>query len=283
MQKRLFFALSLLVSQMSLAQDEQIFALSMSQSNWSNQSSVSACVLSQEIPDYGELRFERLAGEQVHFRVQKWDGLWAAVQGTVSLEIPDWKYTGSAQVITKVLLQAGASPLKLPTEQTLRLLQGLKSGYIPTLRYQDIGNIAQEVRVMPIGFVSAYVNYLHCSQTLLPFKLADIALTRISFADRENLSEAAMRDLQRLVIFSKSGLPYKGFILRGYSDNQNSMEQNLRLSADRVAQVKDYLIGQGLSESLLQTYALGSADPITKNDTPEEQAKNRRVTVELRR
>lgn len=63
----------------------------------------------------------------------------------------------------------------------------------------------------------------------------------------------------------------------GYTDNTGKEDYNLKLSQQRAAAVKDYLVSKGLKVSRFETKGMGIADPIADNTTVEGRSKNRRV------
>jgi outer membrane protein OmpA-like peptidoglycan-associated protein len=63
----------------------------------------------------------------------------------------------------------------------------------------------------------------------------------------------------------------------GYTDSTGKPAYNLKLSGQRAASVKNYLVSKGLSSSRFKTTGLGIADPIATNDNVEGRSKNRRV------
>jgi len=63
----------------------------------------------------------------------------------------------------------------------------------------------------------------------------------------------------------------------GYTDSTGSAEFNLKLSEQRAASVRDYLVSKGLKSSRFVIKGMGIADPIADNSTVEGRSKNRRV------
>ncbi len=63
----------------------------------------------------------------------------------------------------------------------------------------------------------------------------------------------------------------------GYTDSTGKAEFNQKLSEQRAASVRNYLVSKGLSASRFQTKGMGIADPIADNTTVEGRSKNRRV------
>jgi outer membrane protein OmpA-like peptidoglycan-associated protein len=56
---------------------------------------------------------------------------------------------------------------------------------------------------------------------------------------------------------------------------------NAQLSQMRADNVMQFLISQGVNPNLIAAQGFGDADPIASNDTPDGQAKNRRVELSL--
>lgn len=67
------------------------------------------------------------------------------------------------------------------------------------------------------------------------------------------------------------------FEIVGHTDNLGSKEKNRRLSADRAAAVKDFLVKNGISSSRIETYGKGGSQPVASNKTSEGRAQNRRI------
>ena len=67
--------------------------------------------------------------------------------------------------------------------------------------------------------------------------------------------------------------------IAGHTDDVGDDKSNVTLSEKRANAVREFLIGQGCSASLLQTVGYGESKPIVDNDTDENRAKNRRVEL----
>jgi outer membrane protein OmpA-like peptidoglycan-associated protein len=65
--------------------------------------------------------------------------------------------------------------------------------------------------------------------------------------------------------------------INGYTDNVGSAESNVKLSQERAAAVKTYLVNKGIDAARITTKGLGEQNPIASNDTPEGRQKNRRI------
>lgn len=69
--------------------------------------------------------------------------------------------------------------------------------------------------------------------------------------------------------------------IEGHTDAVASKAHNMKLSQDRVASVRAYLIGKGVNPKRLVTKAFGETRPIASNKTEEGRAKNRRVDFRI--
>lgn len=70
-------------------------------------------------------------------------------------------------------------------------------------------------------------------------------------------------------------------IIRAYTDNTGTPNQNLELSIARANTVKTYLVNLGVPESKIYAFGYGEERPVATNDTPEGRAQNRRVELNL--
>ncbi len=69
--------------------------------------------------------------------------------------------------------------------------------------------------------------------------------------------------------------------IEGHTDSQGSSSYNLRLSQDRAASVRAYLIQQGIAPDRMESVGFGEERPVDTNDTPEGRAVNRRVEFHI--
>jgi outer membrane protein OmpA-like peptidoglycan-associated protein len=65
----------------------------------------------------------------------------------------------------------------------------------------------------------------------------------------------------------------------GYTDSTGSEAFNQTLSEKRADAVRDYLISQGLDQSILTAQGFGMSDPVADNKTAAGRQKNRRVEI----
>jgi len=69
--------------------------------------------------------------------------------------------------------------------------------------------------------------------------------------------------------------------LEGHTDFRGSPTANMNLSQLRVDAAKTYVVSKGIETSRVTTKAFGGTQPLTRENTPEARAKNRRVVVRI--
>jgi outer membrane protein OmpA-like peptidoglycan-associated protein len=67
----------------------------------------------------------------------------------------------------------------------------------------------------------------------------------------------------------------------GYTDNVGNDQNNLELSKQRAAAVKEYLVRRGIQSDRLQSRGYGEQNPVADNNTATGRAQNRRVEVKF--
>ncbi len=75
--------------------------------------------------------------------------------------------------------------------------------------------------------------------------------------------------------------PSANFSIEGHTDSDGKDAANQKLSEDRAAAVKNYLIENGIAASRLTSAGFGESKPIDTNKTKAGKANNRRVEVKL--
>lgn len=67
----------------------------------------------------------------------------------------------------------------------------------------------------------------------------------------------------------------------GHTDSKGLPANNLKLSKDRAAAVRNYIQGKGIAASRLESEGFGQTKPVADNKTDEGRAKNRRVEFKI--
>jgi outer membrane protein OmpA-like peptidoglycan-associated protein len=113
---------------------------------------------------------------------------------------------------------------------------------------------------------------------LKPIEVGEtIRLNNIYFAQGEYyLLSSSFGELDNLVKIMKDN-PTMEIMLEGHTDVIGKADDNLKLSEDRVAEVKNYLIKKGISGLRIQTKAYGGTKPLDPNGNEN----NRRVEFKI--
>lgn len=94
--------------------------------------------------------------------------------------------------------------------------------------------------------------------------------------NKSTLTSTAQANLDKLVPVFKEYADTNIQIF-GYTDSDGSDEYNLKLSEQRAASVRAYLVSKGIANSRFTTTGMGEADPIATNETADGKSQNRRV------
>lgn len=178
--------------------------------------------------------------------------------------IADFKKT--SEVFTKVTFEpeTGEYRLILPLKDVYRITAS-QDGYFPVTEEIDLSeesafkNIRKNLSLQPIRTGQQ----IRLNNTMFAQSSAEVVPT--SFAE-----------LDRIVTLMKD-YPAMEILLEGHTDNQGDTQKNVKLSEDRVIQVKKYLTSNGIDGQRIQTKAWGPAKPIASNVTEQSRQKNRRV------
>jgi outer membrane protein OmpA-like peptidoglycan-associated protein len=68
----------------------------------------------------------------------------------------------------------------------------------------------------------------------------------------------------------------------GYTDSDGDDAANMKLSGERAKTVRDWLAKKGIAADRLDPEGYGEQHPVAPNDTPENKAKNRRISFSVR-
>lgn len=75
--------------------------------------------------------------------------------------------------------------------------------------------------------------------------------------------------------------PNEKLSVTGHTDSDGDDASNIALSEKRAGIVKAILVKDGFSDAGLTVIGKGESEPIAENDTPDNKAKNRRVSIRL--
>jgi len=95
-----------------------------------------------------------------------------------------------------------------------------------------------------------------------------------------DITEESFDELDKLVIMLKE-TPSMEIQLEGHTDFRGSSTANMTLSQMRVDATKVHLVSKGIATNRVTTKAFGGRQPLTRENTLEARAKNRRVVVRI--
>lgn len=99
------------------------------------------------------------------------------------------------------------------------------------------------------------------------FETGSAVIKKESFVDLDKLAEILKKH------------PEVRAAVEGHTDNTGNAANNMKLSDQRAASVKKYLIDKGEPADHISSKGYGITRPIASNDTKEGRAKNRRVAI----
>ncbi|MES2764991.1 MAG: OmpA family protein [Bacteroidota bacterium] len=113
---------------------------------------------------------------------------------------------------------------------------------------------------------------------LVPIEVGQtIVLNNLFFDYNETIVRSeSYPELNRVAELLKQK-PEMRITIKGHTDNVGGAQFNQVLSGKRAQAVAEYLFSQGANNNQVSIVGLGASQPVAKNDTEENRAKNRRV------
>jgi len=97
----------------------------------------------------------------------------------------------------------------------------------------------------------------------------------------DSLKDAGKQELSQLAASIKAMQDVHSVNVVGHTDSSGAEAYNQGLSQRRANAVKDYLVEQGVSPTVISTVGMGESQPVTSNTTRDGRAKNRRVEITI--
>lgn len=267
-----------LLAAFPLQADELVYLAGANDSQWFNDSSRLRCELRHPVPNYGQARFVKTAGERLEFRLLALQPSRHNTLAQISSINPELPGLSSDAPLAQQAVRIGEVPVRLDEPRALQLLYLLENGRYTLFRYQDRRD--QRIQDVTVGLASdnymdALAEFRRCVDHLLPMGFGQLAVTDIQFdMDSEDLNKAAETKLRKLVDYIRYDKDIQGIHLKGYVDPVGDPIYNRDLADFRVLAVRYFLEDLGLPEQLLAPLMIGAADN-------SKLGHNRRVTVEL--
>lgn len=111
-------------------------------------------------------------------------------------------------------------------------------------------------------------------------RLNDYAKTILFDTNKASFKPQTLPVMQSIAAILKE-YPSANFSIEGHTDSDGTDAHNQKLSEDRAAAVKNYLIENGIASSRLTSVGYGESRPIDTNKTKAGKANNRRTEVKL--
>lgn len=111
-------------------------------------------------------------------------------------------------------------------------------------------------------------------------KLNEFAKTILFDSGRASFQKQTLSVLKSITAILNE-YPKAKFSIEGHTDNVGKAATNQKLSEQRAAAVKAYLVANGIAADRLTSSGYGQSKPIDSNDTKAGKANNRRVEVKL--
>lgn len=99
---------------------------------------------------------------------------------------------------------------------------------------------------------------------------------------RKGLTDDAKAILATQADLAKNN-PDLGILVQGYTDQQGSVSYNHKLGLMRAEKVKEFLVGQGVSEQVIKVVSLGKDGALCLDNSDVCRNMNRRVHLEIRK
>jgi outer membrane protein OmpA-like peptidoglycan-associated protein len=108
-----------------------------------------------------------------------------------------------------------------------------------------------------------------------------IALSNLIFDQgKAELKSGFEAELEKIIAILSENTQYT-LLLEGHTDNQGDWNDNLKLSIERVENVKSYLVSKGVDANRIQTKGWGGSKPLANNLLEDTRKSNRRVEFTL--
>jgi outer membrane protein OmpA-like peptidoglycan-associated protein len=137
---------------------------------------------------------------------------------------------------------------------------------------------AEQLRIRVWHAIGRYRPPAEMAQASAPVRLDTLSLFNIGSAELK-------ADSTQVLINALVGIKARPgwlIVVTGHTDATGSAEQNLRLSRDRAASVRDWMQRMGgIPGSCFAVQGYGASQPIASNDTEQGRRANRRVDIRL--
>lgn len=263
------------------------YGAGLENSQWHVESSELECRLWQPVPGFGDGVFSKRAGYGLSFYLKPGNSSLAPGKARLAAEGPQWKPAAEAQFIGEVEVTDALIPLQVKRPYAELMLANLSQGLMPTISTQsDIaaGYPQVKVSVSTVNFPKAYAEYQHCLSGLLPVNYKQIARSVVFYAPGKTRLSPEVREYLDLIIrYVKADKRIRRVVIDGHTDSSGDKQVNFKVSRLRSDIVTAYFKKAGISSKQIQSRYHGDKYPSMANDSDDNRARNRRVTIRLDR
>lgn len=150
-------------------------------------------------------------------------------------------------------------------------IKARKKGYLPTVKV--ITNFTEEEVATGLATRQYTLERLEVGKSV---KVDDIFFEKGSY----KLMPDSYESLDQLVNMMNDN-PEMVIELAGHTDNLGSKKASIKLSEDRVEEVKKYLVKKGIKANRIKPVGYGGAYPVASGSTEEALSQNRRVEFKI--
>lgn len=251
---------------------------------WTVEGDKFECRLTQPITDFGSGQFVRRAGEQAIFRLNAYNAMMGGGSASLLAAAAPWQPGRGDINLGTVRIGSGNVLFNSSQAQAGRLISGLMDGRSPVVRHSSGDGRVSEVRLLPVRFNKAFVDYQGCVAKLLPQNFDQVKQSQIGFPGGGiDLDGPAKARLQVMLEYMKADPTVNRIELDGHSDNSGNRLTNRDLSRRRALAVMEYFKANGIQESQITLRFHGERYPLAPNTSNINRAKNRRVAIRLER
>lgn len=111
-------------------------------------------------------------------------------------------------------------------------------------------------------------------------KLNDFAKTILFDTGKSSIKQESYQTLVAIKSVINE-YPSARFRIEGHTDSTGSLELNTKISKERAAAIRDYLVANGVEASRLESEGFGPSRPVADNKTAAGRTQNRRTEVVL--
>ena len=112
-------------------------------------------------------------------------------------------------------------------------------------------------------------------------KLFERALNGIQFESGKSTIKSSSNSILDQVVAVMNENPSYDLQINGHTDSQGDDAKNQKLSEERAAAVRTYLVNKGIAADRLESFGYGETVPVADNATPAGRAQNRRVEFKV--